>query len=185
MLKPAPSTSRIARGRAVTGVLLALVSMTAMQLGLAARVAADDGALTTMEGEPAAIADYAGNGKWLAVMIWSVNCHICKEEMPNYGDAYRGGQNPDLDVLGVSLDGRAMMPLIEDFLEQRNGTFPNLVADLGPFARQYGEMVGEGLMGTPTFLVYDRSGTLVGTQPGPMRLSSLESFIARKESEGQ
>ena len=179
MLKPASYSARPTQSAQF--ILASLVMLAAF--AVASQASAEDGALTTMDGAPADIADYTGKGKWLAVMIWSVNCHICQEEMPHYGEAYRGGQNPNLNVLGVSLDGRPMLPMIEAFLEDRNGSFPNLVADLGPFAQQYGELVGEGLMGTPTFLVYDRSGTLVGTQPGPMKIASLEKFIARKEAE--
>ena len=34
----------------------------------------------------AQIEDYAGKGKWLAVMYWASDCHVCNVEVGNYAD---------------------------------------------------------------------------------------------------
>jgi thioredoxin-related protein len=39
------------------------------------------------------------------------------------------------------------------------------------------ENVGEGLIGTPTFIIFNPEGKLVAAQPGIISTDSLETFI--------
>ena len=41
---------------------------------------AQAGGLQDFDGQPKSISDYAGKGKWLVVMIWASDCHICNQE---------------------------------------------------------------------------------------------------------
>jgi len=39
------------------------------------------GELADFDGNPKAISDYSGKGKWLVVMIWASDCHVCNRRL--------------------------------------------------------------------------------------------------------
>jgi len=59
--------------------------------------------------------------------------------------------------------------------------FPTLLGDLASIAGYFSAATQEGFRGTPTFMVFNRSGQLVGVNAGPLRIQALKDFIARKE----
>ncbi|WP_455211771.1 peroxiredoxin family protein, partial [Kaarinaea lacus] len=40
--------------------------------------------LKDFDGKPSAIENYAGKGKWLVVMLWASDCHVCNQEVHQY-----------------------------------------------------------------------------------------------------
>lgn len=139
-----------------------------------------DHGLRTTKGESVQLQQYAGGGKWLVVMIWSVTCSICLEEMPRYSDFHLQRKDRDIHVLGVSLDGQESAAVIRAYMQDLGVRFPTVIAELGSFARWYQSELGESLRGTPTFLLYTPQGKLIANNPGPMRISALESYISRR-----
>lgn len=132
--------------------------------------------LSDFQGQPASIASYTGNGKWLAVMFWASDCHVCNVEAKNYADFHNRHHNRDASILGVSLDG-ANRAAAEQFIRRHKLTFPNLIGESGLVALHYTSLVGETAFGTPSFLLYNPQGELVASQLGAVRVEKLEAFI--------
>lgn len=80
----------------------------------------------TMDGGTAALSDY--RGKVVLVNVWATWCPPCKEEMPSMQRLYDSLDDPDFEILAVSVDA----PLGEvDYAGHAGG-------DLGAFAEEYG-----------------------------------------------
>ena len=57
-------------------------------------------------GNQKSIKDYVGNGKWLVVMLWASDCHVCNQEAHQYVKFHKLHKDKDAIVLGISLDGK-------------------------------------------------------------------------------
>jgi len=141
-------------------------------------------ALKDFNGKQSAIADYAGKGKWLVVMLWASDCLVCNEEIGNYTAFQTKHAGKDATMLGVSIDGAEKEKDAKDFLTRHKVNFPSLIGEPQQVASMFQELTGSEWIGTPTFMVYNPKGELIGAQTGAVPTDVIESFIAR-ESHGQ
>jgi len=138
--------------------------------------------LQQLDGKSAAIADFAGKGKWLVVMLWASDCMVCNREAPNYQAFHDKHKDKDASILGVSLDGPSHIKDAKDFIQRHGVNFPNIVGEAGAIASMYKELTGEDWVGTPTFMVYNPKGELLGAQVGAIPPSMIEDFIKRESA---
>ena len=139
-------------------------------------------ALSTFDGKPAEVSNYTGGGKWLVVMIWASDCHICNKEASQYVDFHFVHQDDDARVLGISIDGQAKKAEAEKFIERHKVNFPNLIGEPGEVAEWFARLTGSPFVGTPTFLFYDPSGKLVAKQVGAVPTELIEAFMEQQAS---
>ena len=85
----------------------------------------------------------------------------------------------DAKVIGVSLDGYAQLDTITSHINEMPMTFDNLIGELTVVAFNYEASTEESLLGTPTYMMFNPQGQLVGHNPGPVKLEALENFIQR------
>jgi len=133
-----------------------------------------------LDGKPGAIADYAGKGKWLVVMLWASDCQVCNREASKYEAFHEKHKNKDAQMIGVSLDGQSKLKDAKAFVKRHGVKFPNLVDEPENVARMYKELTGEDWVGTPTFMVYNPKGELLGSQIGAIPVDVIENFIRRE-----
>lgn len=138
--------------------------------------------LKQLDGKASTIADYAGKGKWLVVMLWASDCMVCNREAPNYEAFYDKHKNKDAVMLGVSLDGHSKIGDAKDFIKRHAIKFPNLIDEPENIARMYQNLTGDDWVGTPTFMVYNPKGELLGAQVGAIPVSMIEDFIKRESA---
>jgi len=139
-------------------------------------------ASNAFSGSPADIGKYAGNGKWLVVMIWASDCTVCNREAHNYVDFQKQHQGKDAQMLGLSIDGKEKTKDALDFLKRHQLNFPNLIGEPMDVATMYQERTGNDWIGTPTFMVFNPKGELIGAQAGAVPVSIIESFIERESA---
>jgi peroxiredoxin len=135
--------------------------------------------LQDFDGKPGAIKDYAGKGKWLVVMIWAHDCHVCNEEVENYDFFYDAHKDKDAIVLGISLDGQDYLDEAKKFVARHQVSFPNLIGEPEAVMQMFYDLTGVTWVGTPTFLIYNPAGKLVVQQIGAVPVDLIESFIKR------
>jgi peroxiredoxin len=145
---------------------------------LFASAIAQAGVLTDFSGSPRSINDYTGNGKWLVVMFWASDCHICGEEAHEYVAFHSKNKDGNAHVLGITIDGLANKEAAQGFVDEHELNFPNLIGTAEDIAGMYYELTGEFWIGTPTFFVYDPKGELRAAQAGAVPAEILENFIA-------
>ena len=136
--------------------------------------------LHELDGKVVDLDDYRGNGKWLLVMLWATTCHICELQKPEISDFHTKHKDTDAHVLGIALDGMEEIEAVKDNMQQHKTSFPSLIGNIAIVASHYQGMTQESLRGTPTYLLFDPQGELVGNNPGPLRPEAIEAFMARK-----
>lgn len=141
------------------------------------------GVFKSMDGQDTRMSEYVGKGKWTLVMLWATDCHICSQEAPTISAFHDAHKDRDATVLGLSMDGYEKKAAVQQFVDRHSTTFPNLIGEMTEVALAYESQTQLRLRGTPTFLLYNPDGKLVGQNVGPMRIAALESFIERKSTQ--
>lgn len=135
--------------------------------------------LKDFDGEVHALNEYTGKGKWLIVMIWASDCHVCHKEVEGYIRWHELNKNRDASVLGISIDGWENKKAAQGFIDRHKVTFPNLIGSVADVAAFYGQLTGSYLSGTPTFLVFTPSGELEAQQVGAVPTKLIDDFIRK------
>jgi thiol-disulfide isomerase/thioredoxin len=132
-------------------------------------------AFTDLKGEKLEIEKQLGGGKWSIVELWASDCHACRQHMPSM--VKFDGKLKNARILGVALDGQEGIAAANDFIKEFGIKFKNIVSNPIEMNAWMMENVGEGLIGTPTFILFNPEGKLVAAQPGMISTDSLETFI--------
>lgn len=151
-------------------------------LFLSASVAANQPLFSTFDNKPASISDYIAKNKWLLVMIWASDCHICNREAHAYVDFQFKHEEKNAQVLGISIDGQMKKKAAELFIKRHEINFPNLIGEPGKVAAWFEKLTGQNWMGTPTMLLYSPDGELRVQQIGAIPLELVEKFIQRESA---
>ncbi len=131
-------------------------------------------------GENVNLEDLTGNGKWTLVKFWASNCHICQLQTPDISAFHDKHKDGMAEVIGVSLDGPSGMDAVNRYITETNPSFPSYVADSLIISSYYFSVTEENFRGTPTYLLFNPEGELLGSNPGMLSVEAIESFIERK-----
>ena len=144
--------------------------------------------LQDFDGKASTIEQYAGKGKWLVVMIWAHDCHVCNQEASNYDFFHDAYKNKSASVLGISIDGVAKKAKAAEFVARHNLSFPNLIGNAWEFMQMFNEISPEfaqhGWQGmpTPAFLIYNPDGKLEVQEIGGVPVTLIEAYIKRNSA---
>ncbi len=171
-----------------TGEMMNKMSELVSGMTLALSLLAAAGAEATAEPEilpwaalEAPIAPHLTPGAWTLVMFWSVTCGICAAETPALNDFYEQERERGVHLLGVSIDGAGRHAEVARWMKHHQMGFPSLLGELSGIGAYFAAAAGEPFRGTPTFMIFDPRGQLVGLNAGPVRIQAVRDFIARKQ----
>jgi thiol-disulfide isomerase/thioredoxin len=140
-------------------------------------------AFTDMKGNTDSINNHIGKNKWTILEIWESNCPACRSHMPEM--VKFDGKLKNARILGVTLDGQDGIEDAEDFIDEYDVKFPTIVTNYVEMNIWMQQSIGESLVGTPTFILFDPEGKLVAAQPGIVAVASLEKFINENSKPAQ
>lgn len=132
-------------------------------------------AFSDIDGKKDSIMNHIGKDKWTIVEVWESNCAACRVHMPDM--VKFDGKLKNARILGIALDGQRGIDDIEDFIAEYDINFPTIVTNFVEMNIWMQQSIGESLVGTPTFILFDPEGKLVAAQPGIVSTASLEKFI--------
>lgn len=138
-------------------------------------------ALQTFDGKLQNLDQYLAQnndkGKWLLVMFWSSDCHICNQEAEQYIQFHEAHKDKLVSILGISLDGQQKLAEAKAFVKRHDVTFPNLIGEPDEVANVFMEKTNIAWSGTPTFLLFNPQGQLLAQQAGAIPPEMIENFI--------
>lgn len=140
-------------------------------------------ALTDMHGKTASLETLVGQGKWTVVEVWASDCRACRGSIHHTVDFETA--NPDVDVIGISLDGADGKANAEKFIDEFGLDFPNLLSNASEIDQYLYSTAKESFIGTPTFMLYNPQGKLLAVQPGVVTEEELGAFIHKQDAQSQ
>ena len=119
---------------------------------------------------------------WLVVVIWSFRCPICQKEFSTYADLARRQKSGSFTVIGLSIDGHEGFGGAWALLEELGDDFESLIGEADEVADFVLSHSHQPFRGTPTIMIFDPGRILVAFQEGPVRVDSIEEFIAQRSN---
>ncbi len=156
-----------------------LVLTLVLQFLLVQPVSAEIKGFEDFNGKPQIFDSYLGKGKWLVVMLWRSDCHICNREAHEYVDFHMIHSDTDATVLGISNDGESRIKEAKAFIKRHNIDFPNLIAEPEFVSNFFLKLSGQYFSGTPSFLIFSPQGELKAAQVGAVPTPLIEEFIQK------
>ncbi len=153
-----------------TSILLLLLAVHAVHAFNWTEVRTLDGEFTTLD-------QHFEKGKWTLIMLWASDCGVCARQYPVISEFYDKHKDVDAKVIGVSLDGYAELEKITRHISDMPMTFNSLIGEPNVVAFNYEIATEEFLRGTPTYIMFDPQGQLVGHSSGPVEIGTLEKFM--------
>ncbi len=117
-----------------------------------------------LNGKPITLADY--KGKVLILNFWATWCPPCRQEIPDFIEAYRELKGQGLEILGLSVDSIGP-PQLSDWIAKAGINYPVALATRD-IVRDYepGDYI-------PASIVIDRSGRIRFRQTGILDKATL------------
>lgn len=148
-------------------------------LSFSSLVLAEMKGFENFKGKPQTLENHIGKGKWLVVMIWASDCHICNREAYQYVDFHMLHSDTDATVLGISTDGQSRKKAAEKFIKKHSVDFPNLIAEPRYVSKVFQQYTGQRFAGTPSFLIFSPKGELKAAEAGAVPTEIIEEFIKK------
>ncbi|PWQ98002.1 TlpA family protein disulfide reductase [Leucothrix arctica] len=132
-------------------------------------------AFTDFDSKQTTIEDEIGNGKWTIVEVWASDCGACRAHMPDM--VKFDGKLDNVRVLGIALDGQPGKAAAQDMIDEYKMPFKNILSNPIEMNAWMELNAEEGLIGTPTFMIFNPEGKLTALQPGILPTTSLVKYI--------
>ena len=136
-------------------------------------------ALSDMDDKPTTFDSLVGKGKWTLMEVWASDCRMCRASIHHTVDFEIS--NPDVAVVGVSLDGTEGKANAAKFIDEQGLTFPNVLSNPSEIDKYLYTTAKESFIGTPTFMVYNPQGKLLAVQAGAATAEELSAFINKQD----
>lgn len=167
----------------MVGVVLVLVLTAIGNLALAVEEDSADIpeahklSLKDMQGNDHTLHDYAIKDKWLVVMVWQSDCHVCNQEVEGYVAWYEKNKSGNSTLIGISTDGWEDRQAAQGFIDEHKVTFPSTLVSFATLNEYYLNHTGQPFFGTPSFLIYSPTGELKAVQTGAVPTDLIDNYI--------
>lgn len=134
-----------------------------------------------LQGKRVAFDQYIAKGKWVVVMIWAADCHVCNQEIEQYKALHKRIKKRYGIVLGITVDGWSKRKKAFGFVKKHKVNFPTLLIEREKMPEFFRPIARSSFIGTPTFMIFSRNGEYRGKQAGAIPANIIEKFIVNSD----
>jgi thiol-disulfide isomerase/thioredoxin len=126
--------------------------------------------LRDLDGNKVRFSDY--QGQIVVLNFWATWCGPCKEELPRLGHVAQEYADRNVVFVLVSIDEQKKLPVVRDFISQREVTLPVLV---GASIDMLNDLSGTYVV--PATLIIDQNGEVVRVINGEAREEDVKEAL--------
>lgn len=123
------------------------------------------------------LADQLQDGRYELVMFWATYCHTCKKDFIALGEFIEDNPEIPLTLVGVVVDGVEEISKTEELVEQNNLDYAHILTNYDMANEFHMQVTDRQLIGTPSYILYDKDNKLVGVNPNSIDIEALELFF--------
>ncbi|MCA9933593.1 MAG: TlpA family protein disulfide reductase [Anaerolineales bacterium] len=123
-----------------------------------------------LEGNTISLSDY--RGKPVMINFWATWCPPCRQELPDFEQAYQAYAEDELVILALNQDEPAN--LVESYFYDENGFSFTPLLDVGSTISR-----GYGVNSFPTTIFVDADGVVTAVHRGLLVPQQLETYLAQ------
>lgn len=116
-------------------------------------------------------------GRWELVMFWATYCSVCKKDFKKIAGFMQENSSIPMTIIGVVTDGMEERKTTDALIEKHKLAYTHVVTDYPKSNELYQEVTGQRLIGTPSYLLYDKANKLVAFNANAIDLDALEIFV--------
>jgi thiol-disulfide isomerase/thioredoxin len=118
------------------------------------------------------------NGRYELVMFWATYCHTCKKDFIALGEYIEDNPELSFTLVGVVVDGIDEVSKTEELVEKHKLNYAHILTDYDTANQFYTQVTDMQLMGTPSYILYDKDNKLVGVNPNSIDIEALDLFFS-------
>jgi len=157
-------------------ILLALALFTSIAT-VYAKVA--DIQLQSLTSKAISLNEMVNDGKFTLVMIWSTDCAACEEQKPMIEAFHDDYNSTKANVIGIANDGMSLLKEIKKLIKKNEPSYPNFVASPETFFSEFEIATGKKFRATPTYIMYDPQGQVMGVAVGQITREKLDQIVSK------
>lgn len=139
---------------------------------------APDFELTDLTGKTISLSDY--KGKVLFLNFWATWCPPCREEIPDFVEAYSENREKGFEILGISVDTKSRA-VVSEFVAKYKINYP-VVLESRAKTQQLIDDYEPGQF-IPTTIIIDKQGRIRHKQVGQMDKVTLLKYFRQYAAE--
>jgi len=147
--------------------------------GVGAQANSGDIRLKSLEYQEVSLNKVVSDGKYTLVMIWATDCVPCEAQKPMIEQFHAEYHSTKATVIGIANDGMGLIEEISSLIEKNNPSYPNYVASPKTFSSDFEIATGKKFRATPTYIMYNPEGSVMGVAVGPITRDKLDNIISR------
>ncbi len=133
--------------------------------------------VTDFSGNRVNVRDLAGDGRWMVVMLWQLQCVLCEQQKPTLEAFHEKHKQSKAHVVGLATDGHEYMAEIKQFFDKKPTAFPSHVVFGDVFSDQIFKETGKSFATSPGYLIYSPDGELQQAINGRIDINELVDYI--------
>ena len=118
------------------------------------------------------------DGRYELVMFWATYCHTCKKDFIALGEYIEDNPELPFTLVGVVVDGIDETSKTEELVEKHNLNYAHILTDYDTANEFYTQVTDMQLIGTPSYILYDKDNKLVGVNPNSIDIEALDLFFS-------
>lgn len=130
--------------------------------------------LVSTQGQEKQLGPIVESSDWTLVMLWAHDCVPCERQKPMIEKFYTDSFKRGVSVVGVSTDPASLRAKAEQVYRSTRTSFDNYYYQGSDFSSEFTAYTGQRFLGTPTYMLYDPSGTLKGVHTGAVTRNMLD-----------
>jgi len=143
-----------------------------------ASASSPDISLQSLEYKSISLNESVNDGKYTLVMIWSTDCAACEMQKPMIQSFFSDYSDNTATVVGIANDGMGKLDEISDLIDKNEPTYPNFIASPKTFFSEFEIATGKKFRATPTYIMYDPEGKVMGVAVGPITRDKLDQIVS-------
>ena len=134
--------------------------------------------LQSLDSQSISLNETINDGKYTLVMIWSTDCVACEEQKPMIQAFHQDYSQTKATVVGIANDGMGLLNDIKKLINKNNPDYPNFVASPDTFFSEFEIATGKKFRATPTYIMYDPTGKIIGVAVGQISREQLDQIVS-------